>query len=378
MMKKRTFLSLFLALALCLGMFGPAAFAEDVIKVGGLAVLSGPAAVYGQAVQKGADLYIEQLNAAGGIDGKKVEIIWEDTQGDATVGLNAYNKLVDNDQVVAIIGPVLTGVTKTVAEFAADIGIPLITPSATAQEITEGRANVFRTCFIDPFQGTQMARYAKAEGIAKVAVMYDNGNDYSKGLYQAFIDECAVQGVEVVATESATYEDVDFKTQLTNIKSAAPEAVFLPYYGAQAALILTQANEIGFETRFLGADGIADIVPAISNKALLTTMTYSDHFSTQADSQMAKDFVTAYQTKYNEEPTVSFAATGYDAALVLSEAFKKGSLAFEDVVAAVKATNIQGVSGQISFDENNNPIKSAFILTFDQEGNKVFVKIQNP
>ncbi|NLD51918.1 MAG: ABC transporter substrate-binding protein [Clostridiales bacterium] len=378
MMKKRSILSLLLALVLCLGVFAPATLAEDVIKVGGLAVLSGPAAVYGQAVQKGVDLYIEQLNAAGGIDGKKVEVIWEDTTGDATIGLNAYNKLVENDGVTAIIGPVLTGVTKTVAEFAADIGLPMITPSATAYDITTGRPSVFRTCFLDPFQATQLARYAKDEGIAKVAILYDNGNEYSKGLYEAFVKECEVLGIEIVATESATYEDVDFKAQLTSIKNATPEAVFLPYYGAQAALILTQANEIGFATKFLGADGIADIVPAISNKALLTSITYSDHFSTQADSQMAKDFVAAYKAKYGEEPTVSFAATGYDAALVLTDAFKKGSLEYADVTAAIKATDVEGVSGKITFNEHNDPIKSAFILTFNAEGNKVFIKMQNP
>ncbi len=346
-MKKRSVLSLLLALVLCLGVFAPAALAEDVIKVGGLAVLTGPYAEYGQAVQKGVDLYIEQLNAAGGVDGKKVEVIWEDTTADATVGLNAYNKLVDNDGVVAIIGPVLTGVTKTVAEFAADIGIPMITASATAYDITTDRPNVFRTCFLDPFQAMQLARYAKDEGIAKAAVLYDNGDEYSKGLYEAFIKECEALGIEVVATESAAFSDVDFKAQLTNIKNAAPEAVFLPYYGAQAALILTQANEIGFEAKFFGADGIADIVPAISNKALLTSITYSDHFSTQADSQLAKDFVAAYTAKYGKEPTVSFAATGYDAARVLTDAFKKGSLEYADVVAAIKATDTEGVSGKI-------------------------------
>jgi branched-chain amino acid transport system substrate-binding protein len=372
------YVSLVLALILGLGALAPAALAQDTIKVGGIGVLSGPYAVYGQAVQKGVDLYVEQLNAAGGVNGKLVEVIWEDDQGDATTGINAYNKLVDNDGVVAIIGPVLTGVTKAVAEYAADVGIPMITASATAYEITTGRPSVFRTCFLDPFQAIQMARFAADEGIKKVAVLYDNGDDYSTGLYNAFIAECKVLGLEVVATESAAFADVDFKSQLTNIQSAAPEAVFLPYYGAPAALILTQSNELGFKTKFLGADGIADIVDSISNKALLTSITYSDHFSIQADSKQAVAFVAAYKAKYNEDPTVSFSATGYDAALVLCEAFKQGSLKYADVVAAIKATNVEGVSGVITFDDHNDPIKSAFILTYDAQGNKVFVKLQNP
>jgi branched-chain amino acid transport system substrate-binding protein len=377
-MKKRVYVFLVLALILGLGALSPVALAQDTIKVGGIGVLSGPYAVYGQAVQKGVDLYVEQLNAAGGVNGKLVEVIWEDDQGDATTGINAYNKLVDNDGVVAIIGPVLTGVTKAVAEYAADVGIPMITASATAYEITTGRPSVFRTCFLDPFQAIQMARFAADEGIKKVAVLYDNGDDYSTGLYNAFIAECKVLGLEVVATESAAFADVDFKSQLTNIQSAAPEAVFLPYYGAPAALILTQSNELGFKTKFLGADGIADIVDSISNKALLTSITYSDHFSIQADSKQAVAFVAAYKAKYNEDPTVSFSATGYDAALVLCEAFKQGSLKYADVVAAIKATNVEGVSGVITFDDHNDPIKSAFILTFDAQGNKVFVKLQNP
>lgn len=377
-MKKRNWLSLFLVLVLGISLIAPVALAEDTIKIGGIAVLSGPYAVYGLAVQKGVDLYINQLNEQGGIDGKKVEIIWEDDRGEANDGVLAFEKLVQNDGVVAIIGAVLTGVTKAVAEYAADIGIPMITASSTAYEITTDRPSVFRTCFLDPFQAVQMARYTKDEGYTKVAALYDNGNEYSKGLYEAFVAEAAELNLEMVASESAAYGDVDFKTQLTNVKNAGPEVVFLPYYGAEASLILTQAKDIGLEVKFLGADGIADIVDAIADKSLLTNMTYSDHFSTQADSQLAKDFVAAFQAVYNEEPTVSFSATGYDAALVLAEALKKGSTKHEDVAAAIRATNIEAVSGKITFDAHNDPIKSAFIMTFDDQGNKVFVKMQNP
>lgn len=377
-MKKRTWFSLLLILILGITAITPAVLAEETIKIGGIGVLSGPYAVYGLAVQKGVNLYIKELNANGGIDGKKVEVLWEDSRGEANDGVLAFNKLVDNDGVIAILGPVLTGVTKAVAEYAADINIPLITPSATAYEVTTDRPNVFRTCFLDPFQAVQMARYSKDEGLTKVAVLYDNGNEYSKGLYEAFIAECEAIGLDVVAVESATYEDVDFKTQLTNVKNANPEAVFLPYYGAPAALILTQANDIGLDVRFLGADGISDIVDSIPNKALLTKMTYSDHFSTQSDSELVKGFVEAFKAEYNEEPNVSFSATGYDAALVLTNALQKGSVEYADVVAAIKATDVEGVSGKITFDDHNDPIKSAFIMSFDAEGNKTFVKLQNP
>lgn len=377
-MKKRTWFSLLLILILGITAITPAVMAEETIKIGGIGVLSGPAALYGLAVQKGVNLYVKQLNEKGGINGKLVEVLWEDSRGEASDGVLAFNKLVDNDGVVAILGPVLTGVSLAVAEYAADIGIPMITPSATHPDVTLGRPNVFRTCFLDPFQAVQMARYSNDEGIKKVAVLYDNGTDYSAKLYEAFIAECALLDLEVVAVESAAYTDVDFKTQLTNIKNANPEAVFLPYYGAQAALILTQANDIGLDVAFLGADGIADIVDSIPNKELLTKMTYSDHFSTQSDSQLVKDYIEAFKAEYNEEPNISFAATGYDAALVLATALQKGSTDYADVVAAIKATDVEGISGKITFDENNDPIKSAFIMSFDKEGNKVFIKMQNP
>lgn len=377
-MKKRTWLSIILVLVFGIGMIAPTAVAEDIIKIGGIATLSGPYALYGQAVKKGVDLYISQLNEQGGVNGKKVEVVWEDDRGEANDGVLAFEKLVQNDGVQAILGAVLTGVTKAVAEYAADIGIPMITPSSTAYDITTDRPSVFRTCFLDPFQAVQLAHYVKDEGLSKVAVMYDNGNEYSKGLYEAFKKEAETLALQVVATESAAYGDVDFKTQLTNIKNAAPEVVFLPYYGAEASLILTQAAEIGLEVRFLGADGISDIVDAIADKALLKNMTYSDHFSTQADSEMARNFVEAFKAAYGEEPSVSFSATGYDAALVLTEAFRQGSGEYADVVAAIRATNVDAVSGRITFDDHNDPIKSAFMMTFDEQGNKVFVKMQNP
>lgn len=379
MRKKFSWLPLVLALVLGLGLMAPAALAEDVIKLGGIGVLSGPAGLYGQAVQKGVNLYIEQLNAAGGIDGKQVQVIWEDTQGDINVGISAYKKLAEQDNVVGLLGPVITRVAKAVADFAADDGIPMITPSATAFEITTGRPNIFRTCFLDPFQAVQMARFAKEQGYLKVAALYDNSDEYSKGLYESFAAECKAQGLELVASEAATFEDVDFKTQLTKIKEQAPQAVFLPYYGSAAALILTQANELGFDTKWLGADGLADVVDYVSNKSLLTAVTYSDHYSKDSDYGPSKAFVEAFRAKYNEDPEISFSATGYEAALVMCEAIKKaGSTDKAAVVAALKATDLESVSGRIIYDDHNDPIKSAFIMTFNDQGGKVFLRTIAP
>ncbi len=331
-------------------------------------------------VQNGVNLYIKQLNAAGGIDGKMVDVIWEDDQGDASMAVNAYNKLVNNDEVVAIIGSVLTGATEAVADYAADENIPTITASATAYYITTDRPNMFRTCFLDPFQSVCMANFCKDEfGATKLAVIYENGNEYSTGLKDAFAQQAQLNGQTIVAEEATAAGDVDFKAQLTKIKAAEPEVLFVPFYGPEAALILTQANELGLNVKFLGADGISSVVDSISDKSLLVNMYYSDHFSNSADSEKVKSFLEAYQAEYGEMPSISFSATAYDAAMVLTEAIKNaGTTDYQAVIDAIKATNAEGVSGVITFDDHNDPIKSAFILNFDAEGNQVFVKQQNP
>ncbi len=245
--------------------------------------------------------------------------------------------------------------------------------------MTTDRPNVFRTCFLDPFQGNAIAKYMSDLGIKKAAVLYDNATEYSKGLFDSFKARSEELGVEIVASESAAYGDKDYKTQLTTIQSAAPEAVFLPYYGADAAMILTQAKELGLDVKFYGADGIADIVDYVADKSLLTNLVYTDHFSTDADSQIAKDFVAAFEAAYGKLPNISFSATGYDAALVLLSAIEKaGSTEPKAIVDAIKATDVTAVSGKITFDDHNDPIKSAFVLTFNDQGIKQYLTQVDP
>ena len=376
-MKKRSVFSLLVVFALIITAIVPV-LAEDVIKIGGIGVLSGKYGMYGLAVREGVDLYVKQVNAAGGILGKQVQILWEDTQGNASEAINAYNKLSDAG-VSGYIGAVLSGETKALAEVTSEDGIPQISPSATDYDVTTDRPNVFRTCFLDPFQASALAEYMAAEGVKKAAVLYDNATDYSNGLFEAFKAKAAELGVEIVAAEAAAYGDTDYKTQLTTIQSAGPEAVFLPYYGADAALILAQAKELGLDVNFFGADGIADIVDYVADKSVLTKVIYTDHFSTGAQSEVAVDFVKAYEAEYGKLPTISFSATGYDAAVVLLSAIEAaGTTESQAVVEAIKATNLQVVSGSITFDDHNDPIKSTFFQTFDGEGNKVFLKQVDP
>lgn len=373
-MKRRTLITLLVALALILSAAAPA-LAEDTIKIGGIGVLSGDYGFYGQAVQEGVNLYVKQVNAAGGVLGKQVEILWEDTQADASVAINAYYKLTEQDGIVGFIGGVLTGETKAIAEVSAEDGIPQITASATAYDVTTNRPNVFRTCFLDPTQGIGIANYVAELGVKKAAILYDNADDYSKGLSEAFKAKAKELGIEIVAEEVGAYKAKDYRTQLTTIQAAAPEAVFLPYYGSDAALILAQAKEIGLDVKFYGGDGISDINVNIADMSLLTNMVYTDHFTNEVPGEVVTRFLTDYKAEYGKEPSIAFTATGYDAALVLLSAIEAaGTTEKEAVVAAIKNSSVTGVTGPIAFDDHNDPIKNVFILTFDAEGKKVFVK----
>jgi len=258
-------------------------------------------------------------------------------------------------------------------------GIPMVTPSGTAFDITAGKTYVYRSCFIDEFQGYVMANYAAETGYKNVAILYGADSAYSMGLVAAFEAQAKVKGLTIVAKEAANFTDIDFKSQLTNIKNAKPDAVFLPYYGDAMALILPQAKEVGLETIYLGADGTANVVENIADKSLLTSVVYSDHFAFDSDDEAVVNFVTGYTAKYGEKPEISFAATGYDAALVICEAIKAAGTTDHDAVNEVlKNISVEGVSGVISFDENNNPVKSAFVMGFDAEGNKHFVTRVDP
>jgi len=370
-------IALVLAMIMALSLCAPA-LAEDTIKIGGIGPLTGGAAMYGIPIRNGAELYIDQLNAAGGINGVKVEFVWEDDAGKNEQAQKLYYDFYD-DGYAAILGPVLTDQCNVVGMLADEDGIPMVTPSGTAFDITAGKTYVYRSCFIDEFQGYVMANYAAETGYKNVAILYGADSAYSMGLVAAFEAQAKVKGLTIVAKEAANFTDIDFKSQLTNIKNAKPDAVFLPYYGDAMALILPQAKEVGLETIYLGADGTANVVENIADKSLLTSVVYSDHFAFDSDDEAVVSFVTGYTAKYGEKPEISFAATGYDAALVICEAIKAAGTTDHDAVNEVlKNISVEGVSGVISFDENNNPVKSAFVMGFDAEGNKHFVTRVDP
>jgi len=378
-MKNRKLFAIITVVALALTMLASVALA-DTIKIGGLAPLTGDVAQYGIAVREGVDLYIKQLNDKGGIDGNEVEMIWEDERGDVTEAVNAYNKLVEQDNVSAIIGDVTSKPSLAVGDLAVEIGIPIITASSTAFDVTFEKPNYFRSCFLDPFQASIMANFARDEfGATKLAVIYDNGDDYSLGLAESFKEQAEANGQEVVAYEAGAAGNVDFKAQLTNIAAKDPEVLYVAFYYTEAALIVTQAAEVGLDVKFLGADGINGIENVITDVALLdNTFFYSDHFASDATTEAVLAFNADFAAMHGKAPYSAFNATGYDAALVLCEAIAAaGSTDFAAVVEAMKNTNTQGVTGTLTFDENNNPIKSAFIMTF-ADGKQTFCKQQDP
>ena len=362
----------------------------DTIKVGLIANTSGSDAQYGLAVSNGVMLYINQLNEAGGINGKKVEIIPYDDKGEQTEATNAFNRLVD-DGVTAVIGSVLTAPTITVADLAYEINMPQITASATAagvtvlepdQEDSEIRTNVFRSCFIDPFQGEKMAQYAAEKlGAKTAAVIYETGNDYSEGLKDAFVAKCAELNVTVTSEQAYSDGDVDFRSQMTTIASQQPDVIFSPNYYEDDGMIVTQAREVGVTGTFLGGDGWGG-VKDYASAADLEGSVYCSGYA--AGTEGVAQFEADYQAAYNEAVPSMFAPLGYDAALLMCNALKaaedQGLTAGSDdykqaVIDALKATDgVEGVTGSYAFDEQNNPIKDAAIMQL-KDGQEAFLEM---
>ena len=357
----------------------------NTIKVGVIANTTGDSSQYGIAVSQGAKLYIKQLNEEGGINGKQIEVVEYDDKGATADAVNAYERM-KSDGVTAVIGAVLTNTTLAVADKTYEDNMPQITASATAASVTvldptdensDIRTNVFRACFIDPFQGEKMAEYAQKLGATKCAVLYDSGNDYAKGVGDAFAAKCEELGIECTVEGYAT-GDKDFKAQLTNIKASGAEYIMCPNYLEDVGLIVTQARQQGITAGFLGGDGWSGVSAYASAEDL-----EGSYFCSGYALGSNAEFEEAYAAEYGEAPKQMFEALGYDAALLMCNALKSaeeqgleaGSDEYKQaVIDAMKATNsLEGVTGTFSFDDQNNPIKSASILQI-QGGQEVFVE----
>lgn len=346
---------------------------SSTIKVGGMGPLTGSAAMYGITVDKGAKLAFEEINANGGVLGKKFEYISLDEKADPIEAVNAYNKLTD-ERVVAILGSVTSKPTLAVAELAAQDGIPMITPTGTQINITDAGPNIFRVCFTDPYQGSTLAKFSKDElGAKTAAIMVNTSSDYSDGIANAFIKQAEKEGIKVVANEGYSDGDKDFKAQLTKINSENPDILVVPEYYELSALIATQAREIGMKSTFVGPDGWDGIIGALdsSSYSVVDNSYFTNHYSTEDNNEKVQSFLKKYREKYNEEPT-AFSALAYDTVYVLKNAIDKaGTTDKAELTKAIKASDMDGVTGHLTFDENNNPIKAVTIIKV-QDGKYIF------
>ena len=368
----RKILAFVTVFALC---FCGVAFAGDAapIKIGVIAPLTGGVAVYGTAVKDGVELFTKLVNDAGGIKGRKVELVVYDDKGDPTEALNAYIMLVAADEVAAFIGPVTSSPTFGVAQASAADNVPGITASATHPDVTSYGKHFFRACFEDPFQGGAMARFAFDKLEAKTAaVIYNVSDAYSTGLYNSFKESAEKAGLKIVAAESYAAGDVDFNAQITTIAKSNPDVFFIPDYYNTAYLICTQARKAGMKSTFLGVDG-ANGVLAIegADYSVFEGMYFPDHYFQDDPSPMVKDFLKNFEAMYGTPPKNSFSAMGYDAAAILYKAIEKAidagvevganEKSYQAIIDNMAATDLECVTGRITF-EKNNPVKDVTVI----------------
>lgn len=334
----------------------------NTVKIGGVAPLSGAVAVYGVECKNGIDLAVEEINAAGGINGKQVQFVCEDDEGAPDKTVNAFKKLTTKDGIKVVIGSLTSGCTQAITTLAQAGKVIQIAPAATAPAITDAGNYIFRACFIDPFQGTVGGKFA-AENLGKrrAAVLYDIGNDYSVGLADNFKISFTENGGEIVSVESYATGDKDFNAQLTKIKNANPDVVYLPDYYGTVALIAKQLRAQGIDTPIVGADGWDGLFENAGDEVL--NGFYSNHYAVDSTEPAVQKYVNAFRAKYNKDPN-SFAALGYDSVYMLKDAMEKAGTT-TDVAAirqALEETDGNYVTGHLTFDEKRNPVKSAVML----------------
>lgn len=355
------------------------------IVIGGIFPMTGGSATFGKSSKEGMQIAVDEFNSKGGISigGKKllVKPIYDDSAGQPEQAANAARKQIDQNRVIAIVGEVMSKNSLAIAPICQSKGIVMISPASTNPEVTKKGDYIFRVCFLDSFQGVALAKYAYNDLKArKVAVLYDNANDYNKGLASFFEEEFKRLGGEIVASEAFTDEEktVDFKAQLTNIKSAKPDFLYLPNYYAASALILKQARELGIDVPAGGGDGWdSPKLVEIGGKAVEGGV-FSNHFSKDNPKPEVQSFVNKYREKYGTDPD-ALASLAYDAAYVLLSAIEKaGSLKGSDIRDALMSIQIEGVTGRISFDQDRNPKgKSAVILQI-RNGVQNYLTTVNP
>ncbi len=346
----------------------------DSITIGTVTTNSGTAAAYGEAEVKGFELAVSEINAKGGINGKKVKLESMDDKGDATEASNAYNKLAGDNNVLAVAGPTISATTAAVAPLADQSKLVTIAPAATSDSIETGNY-LFRTCFKDSYQGEVAARFA-AENlkVKKVAVLYGTGDPYSSGVGEAFAKAAEKLGLEVVDKESSSSaDDTEYSAQLQKIQASGAELLYAPYYYSVAGpYIIPQARSVGFEGYVMGPDGY-DGLKLTGDKSQYNKTYYTTPYSADDNTNtMVQDFIKSYKSKNNAEPN-TFAALGYDTIYMIKQAIEKAgeNATREDVRNAVAGMTFDGVTGKFTMDKSGSPTKSVTVLEM-KDGKPVY------
>jgi branched-chain amino acid transport system substrate-binding protein len=351
--------------------------AQTTIKIGEVDPLTGGVSQFGIGCHQGFVLAFEQVDAEGGILGQKVELVTEDDQSKPGQSATAVRKLITQDKVIAILGDATSSATLEAAPIAQSDKIPMLTPTATNPRITQVGDFIFRVCFLDEFQGRVLARFAREKLKAqKIFTLTDVKQDYSVDLLKFFKEEFTKLGGTVVGEQSYSTGDTDFRAQLTPIRAVKPDAVYVPGYYQEVALIVRQGRQIGLTMPFIGCDGWANqALLAIGGKAIDGCF-FTNHFSPDDQSPVVKNFVAKYQERYGVLPD-TFSALGYDAARLLSAAIQRAGSSDSQAVrdALAKTAGFQGVTGQISLDANRNASKPGLIVTVKEGKFEIAEKI---
>lgn len=351
----------------------------DEILIGEYGSLTGTTATFGISTMHGIEMALDEVNQSGGLLGKTVRVIVEDDQGRPEEAQTVVTKLITRNRVVALLGEVASSRTLAAAPVAQQMGIPMVSPSSTNPAVTEVGDFIFRVCFIDPFQGLVMAKFAaQSLQLTDVAVLRDIKNDYSVGLADVFVDNFVALGGTIVADEGYSEGDTDFSAQLTSIRARRPQAIFVPGYYTEVGLIARQAKSLGIEVPLLGGDGWDSPSLIEIGGAALEGSYFSNHYSVDDPSPAIQKFVGDYRARYGATPD-ALAGLGYDAAQILFDAIRRAGstdpTAIRDALAQTK--DFAGVTGVTTIDENRNAVKPAVVLQIN-DGKLAYVETINP
>ncbi|HZK00694.1 MAG TPA: ABC transporter substrate-binding protein [Tissierellaceae bacterium] len=357
----------------------------DTIKVGLNYELSGNVASYGTDLSDGVEMALEEINAAGGLLGKQIEVIKMDNTSDSAEAANISTRLITRENVVTILGPATSGNTKGAIPPANQNGIPLVSASATADDVTVDsngnvREYIFKTCFSDSYQGITMANFAFDDlGKTNAAILFENTSDYSIGITENFKELFTDLGASIVSEEAYQSKETDFRAVLTNIKAANPDVLLVPGYYEEVGLIIRQARELGIDVPVLGGDGYdSPNIVELAGEEALNDVYYSNHYSPMDTSPEVVAFREAFTAKFNKEAG-AFHAMGYDLGYFFADAVERAGEATPDKIRDAMASTVdfKGITGTLSIDEFHNPVKAVTILEL-VDGEPTFLKKLEP